>query len=144
MSFIIAAKGLNATALENFGAATIQNFVSPTVSTQRLMLPHIATRLRAQLTRDDADGGLVRDWSAARRDQIRCLIIGRRTTENLEGAEQTDTFWELLTDPFEDILPTDRFEFDDLKAQVVGVPFVWRDRRNRPHHMQVSLRWIEG
>lgn len=145
MTFTITAVGLNATGLENFGEDTaIQNFVSPPVGVQRLVLPHTAVRLRAQLVKDDAGGTLVRDWSNPRRDTIRCLIIARKSTENLEGAEQTDTYWELLTDPAEDVLQTDRFEFYGLTANVVGVPFVWRDRRNRPHHMQISLRWIEG
>lgn len=138
----ISATGLNAAG--SFGAASIGVAEIPSVAAQRLLLPHNGVVVRAQLVRDDYGGELNRDWAQAERWPVKCLIVGKKTSELMAGAERSDTYWELLGAHDMDIQATDRFEFYGLTAQVDGEPFVWTDHRGNPHHTQVLLRWIEG
>ena len=138
----ISAVGLDASG--SFGLSTVMLAEVSTVSAQRLPLPHIGTIVRAQLVRDDYAGTDERVWSQAERWPTKCLIVGKKTAEFLEGAERTDTYWELLVPHDTEIEATDRFEFYGLVAEVNGEPFLWTDRRGNPHHKQVLLHWIEG
>lgn len=113
-------------------------------------------------TRTDRAGNEIADWSegAVSRLTLDRLNISPRgeSTEEVMGTDRAGSGtvpggvrviagWWLQTAPGQDadILPSDRFEFDGITAEVVGEVARWPDPfTNKVHHVKVALKRVTG
>jgi hypothetical protein len=79
-----------------------------------------------------------------------CYVQSRGSVNSRYSQEQTGlrdtvaTGLIVYAPPGTPILPTSRIKFQGIRYQVEGEPAVWDDARGRPHHVEVSLRRVEG
>jgi hypothetical protein len=79
-----------------------------------------------------------------------CYVQSKGSINSRYSREQTDLRDTVITElivyapPGADIRPTSRIQFQGIRYQVEGEPAGWDDGNGRPHHLEVSLRRVEG
>ena len=107
-------------------------------------------RLRAPET-TDRYGNPVRDWDNATRTRMRGWVYHTDSIETATAAavdtgstrDVAVSAWKLDLPKGSDVLRSDRFEIDGDVFEVNGKPRTLHTTRG-PHHIQVSLREVEG
>jgi hypothetical protein len=79
-----------------------------------------------------------------------CYVQSKGSINSRYSREQTDLRDTVITEvivyapPGADIRPTSRIVFQGVRYQVEGEPAAWDDGNGRPHHVEASLRRVEG
>jgi hypothetical protein len=82
-----------------------------------------------------------RDWPNAARTTIRANVQPDRTVELNDQRQTTVTRWRLFCGPAEEIVATDRVEWDGRTLEVDGDVELWK-RSGAPHHQEAVLRGV--
>jgi head-tail adaptor len=105
-------------------------------------LPQTVTVVRPTTT-TDRYGNTTTSWSNATRAEYAAWIEQSAAGENTDQRDQQSADWLLIVQPDADVNGRDRVEYDGKTFEVVGPP----TRRNTfrgTHHIEATLRWIEG
>jgi len=100
------------------------------------------TRLRATTT-TDRYGNVASSWDTAARQQLPAWIEQAAASESLDNRDQLASDWLAILAPDADLQGRDRVEWDGKTFEVIGPPTP-RNTLTGPHHIEATLRWIEG
>lgn len=106
------------------------------------VLRDTVTRLRASST-TDRYGNTTTSWTNAARVELAAWIEQASASENLENRDQLASDWLAIFAPDADVQGRDRIEWDGKTFEVVGPPTP-RNTLDGLHHIEATLRWIDG
>lgn len=91
----------------------------------------------------DRYGNETTSWDTAARHELWAWIEQASASESLDNRDQLASDWLAIVAPDADIEGRDRVEWDGKTFEVIGPPTP-RDTLTGPHHIEATLRWIEG
>lgn len=105
-------------------------------------LPQTVTVVKAGTT-TDRYGNTTTNWAAATRTQYPAWIEQQAAGENTDQRDQQSADWLMIVQPDADVNGRDRVEYDGKTFEVFGPPTP-RNTFRGLHHIEATLRWIEG
>lgn len=100
------------------------------------------TILRADET-TDRYGNAVLDWSTPTETPTKGWMAQSSSTEDTDRRDAAVSTWTLVLGPDEDVTAADRVAVDGTVYELLGAPNVAWSRRG-PHHIEATLRLVEG
>jgi head-tail adaptor len=91
----------------------------------------------------DRYGNEVKNWFAATRTPAKAWVAQRTASEIRDGREALVGSWTIMLAPDTDISGRSRVEWDGRTFEVDGEPRPAHTRRG-PHHLEATLRLVEG
>ena len=107
------------------------------------LLVHTVTIVHPGTT-TDGYGDTVADWSGATEETSPARVTQRTATEDNNGRAATITEWRLLLPATATIAAADRVTWNGDTFEVVGDPVEAVRRSATVHHVEVTLRKVEG
>lgn len=90
-------------------------------------------------------GDAVPDWATATSTAVKGWVSQQSRSEVLDGREAQVSAWVLYLPAGTDVTGADRVEWEGLTFTVDGpVLPAWNPRTNSVHHLELSLRLVEG
>lgn len=113
------------------------------MSLTKLMV-HDITLVRAGTT-TSRYGDTTKDWASTTETVVKGWVSQRDRSENLDGREAQDTGWVLYLPAGTDVTGLDRVEWEGDTFEVDGPKLpAWSPRSKAVHHLEISLRRVEG
>lgn len=91
----------------------------------------------------DRYGNEVKDWFAATRTPSQAWVAQRTASEIRDGREALVSSWTIMLPADTDISGLSRVEWAGRTFEVDGEPVLAHTRRG-PHHLEATLRIVEG
>lgn len=110
-------------------------------SLDRLLVQRLTVVRAGEST--DRYGNTTRSWDSATRHEVDAWCEQMTSDESNDGRAELFSDWLAVLPLGADIRGRDRVEFDGMTFEVNGPPTTRHTPRG-PHHIEATLRWIEG
>jgi len=95
-------------------------------------------------TTTDRYGNTTTSWATAARHDVAAWVEQTAASENTDQRDGQTADWLALLAPDADVNGRDRVLFDGKTFEVIGPPTPRNTLRGKTHHLEATLRWVEG